>query len=235
MPTLVADCPRCGVKKHTFDIGGVNYTLSDDTLGLVAEAFSTCRACSKGTIFVVNDKGPNHFVENQQVGSMQGNINDACLIQSYINIIDFHTIDPPKYLPADVQKAFSEGATAYAVNCWNASACMFRASIDIASRNLLPGDDVDGLDDNIRRSLARRLKWLFKSNRLPGDLESLASCVKEDSNEAIHSTTLVKEDAIDLMEFTVALLERIYTEPEKIKMAEKRRRERREKARQNAT
>lgn len=170
------------------------------------------------------------MVGNNQVTGYNGNLNRVCHINKFISIVDFHTIEPPKHLPPTVRKAFSEAAKAYSVKCWNASACMLRASIDIATKDLLPNDNSDGLDDNTRRSLARRLKWLFQSNRLQKDLEGLASCVKEDGNEAIHSTTLDKEDAVDLLDFTVALLERIYTEPEKIKTAEQRRRQRRAKA-----
>ena len=230
MPTLVADCPRCGVKKHTFDVNGVIYTINDDSKALVAETFCFCRACRKGTIFVVSNNSPNMVVGNRQVGAYHGNLNSECTIDGFISIVDFHTIVPPEHLPPPVQKAFSEAAKAYSVECWNASACMFRASIDIATKGLLPKENADGLDDNTRRSLARRLKWLFQTNRLQRDLEGLASCIKDDGNDAAHATTLDKEDAVDLLEFTVALLERIYTEPQKVKLAEQRRKKRRAKA-----
>jgi hypothetical protein len=38
---------------------------------------------------------------------------------------------------------------------------------------------------------------------------------------------LTKEDALDLQDFTVALLERVFTEPERLKLAEERRAQRR--------
>lgn len=227
MLTLVADCPRCGVKKHTFDVNGVIYTIDEDKKTLVAETFCSCRACRKGTIFVVSDHSSNMLVQNNQVAVYRGNLNRECTIDGFISIVDFYTIAAPKHLPEPVRKAFSEAARAYSVECWNAAACMLRASIDIATKGLLPKENVDGLSDNIRRSLARRLKWLFQSNKLQKDLEGLAACVKDDGNDAAHSTTLGKEDAVDLLEFTVALLERIYTEPQKVRLAEQRRKERR--------
>ena len=230
--TLIHDCPSCGVKKLTFDVKGVIYVRKSDTRDKYAEVFSSCRECGHGTIFILRDESPNHLVREYNILQGNGNLNGYCSIDGVVNFVEFLTIDPPSHLPPDVQKAFSEGARAHAVECWNASACMFRASIDLATRKLLPENDITGLDDNIRRSLARRLKWLFKSEILHRDLEVLATCVKEDGNEAIHSTTLVEEDAIDLLEFTVALLERIYTEPKKITLAEKRRRERREKTKE---
>ena len=229
MPTLVFDCPRCGVKKHTFDIKGVIYMGDNNAEKSLAEAFCFCRACGFGTIFVLSGQSRNNVILDERILNVKGNLNPYCKIEKFVSIVDMHTIESPKHLPPEVEKAFSEGAKAYSVGCWNASACMFRASIDIATRNLLPEENTDGLDDNIRRSLARRLKWLFNSGGLQKDLEGLTTCVKEDGNEAIHSTTLSKDDAIDLLEFTVALLERIYTEPEKVRLATQRRSERRAK------
>ena len=230
MPTLVSDCPRCGVKKHTFDVRGAIYFRDNDTGNILSEVFCQCRSCFLGTVFLVIDKPSYSEVNNQEITRYNGNLNDICVVDRYISIIDFHTINAPRHLPQSVEKAFSEAAKAYSVGCWNAAACMFRSSIDIATRGFLPEGNVDGLDDNTRRFLARRLKWLFKSGVLQKDLEGLASCVKEDGNEAAHSTTLEEEDAADLLEFTVALLERIYTEPQKIQLAERRRKERRAKA-----
>jgi hypothetical protein len=43
-----------------------------------------------------------------------------------------------------------------------------------------------------------------------------------------HGGTLKNEDADDLLDFTVELLERLYTEPAKLKLAEERRKARRE-------
>ena len=228
--TLIHDCPRCGVKKLTFDVAGVIYIRKNDPREKYAEVFSCCRECGHGTIFILSDESNNHLIRDHNIMRKNGNLNGYCSMDGIVNFAEFHTIDPPSHLPPDVQNAFSEGARAYAAECWNAAACMFRASIDIATRGLLPKGDVDDLDDRTRRSLARRLKWLFDSRILQRDLEGLASCVKEDGNDAAHSTTLDKVDAIDLLEFTVALLERIYTEPEKIKLADQRRKERRAKS-----
>ena len=59
------------------------------------------------------------------------------------------------------------------------------------------------------------------------DLFQLSQCVRDDGNDGAHAGTLGNEDAEDLLDFTTALLERLVSEPEKIKRAEQRRTERR--------
>jgi hypothetical protein len=75
--------------------------------------------------------------------------------------------------------------------------------------------------------LAPRLAWLLDNRYLPGELRELSTCIREDGNDAAHDGTLEKADAEDLLDFTVALLERLYTEPERLKLAKARREERR--------
>jgi hypothetical protein len=64
-------------------------------------------------------------------------------------------------------------------------------------------------------------------------LVGLSDCIREDGNDAAHRGALGKPDAEDIQDFTVALLERMYTEPERLKLAEKRRQERRKPSDQN--
>jgi hypothetical protein len=107
---------------------------------------------------------------------------------------------------------------------------MFRLCVDIATRSMLPDEDVDGLNARVRRNLGLRLPWLFANGRLPQALQELSSCVKEDGNDGAHVGSLQKADAEDLLDFTVALLERMYTEPERLRLAQARRESRRAKS-----
>jgi hypothetical protein len=50
-----------------------------------------------------------------------------------------------------------------------------------------------------------------------------------DGNDGAHVGSLKKTDAEELLDFTVALLERMYTEPEKLRLAKDRRDSRRSK------
>jgi len=95
-------------------------------------------------------------------------------------------------------------------------------------RPMLPAEDVPGLNGKTRRDLGLRLPWLFDNGKLPGDLRELSTCVHQDGNDGAHQGTLTKEDAEDLLDFTLGLLERIFTEPERLRLAQERRDKRRQ-------
>ena len=114
-----------------------------------------------------------------------------------------------------------------AVRCYNAAGTMFRLCVDLATRSLLPHGEITGLNPKKRRDLGLRLPWLFANNHLPAALHDLSTCIKDDGNDGAHSGTLGKDDAEDLLDFTTALLERLYTEPEVLKLAKERREARR--------
>ena len=75
--------------------------------------------------------------------------------------------------------------------------------------------------------MALRLAWLFEHNILPDSVKELAKCIREDGNDGAHAGTISKIDAEDVLDFTYALLHRLYTEPKKLELAQKRRDDRR--------
>jgi hypothetical protein len=79
-----------------------------------------------------------------------------------------------------------------------------------------------GLNAKTRRDLGLRLPWLFENGRLPVELAELARCVREDGNDGAHQGTLTEPDAADLLDFTMAFLQRVYTEPKRIELAARR-------------
>lgn len=198
----------------------------------VYEAFCVCRHCGKGTIFVLADDGIKERDYIKKVGgvaAIRGSVVGLVRIETYISMKDAAGVEPPEYLPNDILQAFKEGATCKAVKCFNASGTMFRLCIDLATRPLLPEEDVDGLSRKIRRDLGLRLPWLFDHGNLPEGLRELSACIKEDGNDGAHAGTLTNDDAEDLLDFTQALLERMFTEPRRIELAKLRREERRNK------
>ena len=104
---------------------------------------------------------------------------------------------------------------------------MFRLCVDLVTKSKLPDQDADGLNARTRRNLGLRLPWMFDHRYLPEDLRELSSAIKDDGNDGAHKGSLTKVDAEDLLDFTVALLERMYTEPERLRLATLRRQERR--------
>ena len=100
---------------------------------------------------------------------------------------------------------------------------MFRLCVDLATKSMLPTEEAPGLNTKTRRDLGLRLPWLFANGLLPEALKDLSSCIKEDGNDGAHAGNLTEDDASDLLDFSVSLLERIYTEPERLRLAKERR------------
>jgi hypothetical protein len=229
MSELVADCPRCNSLKITFDVSSQNYIFTKYEWQNWFEIFSICRHCGKSTVFIIsqdNIAGSEQWKTNG-IHSMRGSVNKYFRIEGYVSLLDSHSTAPPEHLPEDIQSAFVEGARCHSIGCYNAAATMFRLCIDHASRARLPEGDSSGLTSNVRRSLGLRLQWLFENAKLPSELKELSACIKEDGNDGAHAGILQKEDADDILDFTFELLERLYTEPERLALAKRRREERR--------
>jgi hypothetical protein len=225
MAELVGDCPRCGSLKITFDIGAAKLISQKYGWQNCHEVFCICRHCNRGTIFVVADDVNSDYRSFHEAGllNVKRAINEWVTIQGFISPKDMATVAPPEHAPPNIEAVFKEGATCLAVGCYNAAGTMFRLCVDLATRPMLPEGEVEGLNAKVRRDLGLRLPWLFKTGRLAKELEGLSSCIKEDGNDGAHAGTLKKPDADDLLDFTTALLERLYTEPERLRLAAARR------------
>lgn len=229
MSSLVADCPRCGAKKITFDLNEQNHVRTDHGWQYWYEAFCICRHCGTSTVFVLSQKSEPSikYLHDKSLATLPGAVNDFVAVEGFVSLKDLAAAKPPEFLPSDIDGAFREGATCMAVGCFNAGATMFRLCVDHATRALLPKDNIDGLTQNIRRSLGLRLVWLFDRGILPPGLRELSTCIKEDGNDGAHAGTLKKHDAQDIEDFTFELLERLYTEPKRLALAKERRESRR--------
>jgi hypothetical protein len=182
------------------------------------EAFGICRHCSRSTIFNLRGVEP---AEGQA-------LNKFLKVHSFISIKDQATVAPPEHVPTNIANVFREGATCMAVECWNAAGTMFRLCVDLTTRPMLPAEDVaGGPNKRTRRDLGLRLPWLFENGKLPADLHDLSTAIKDDGNDGAHQGTLTKVEAEDLLDFTVALLQRVFTEPKQLELARERREQRR--------
>jgi hypothetical protein len=230
---LVADCPRCGSSSITFDAKAQVYLGKESGWSTYYELFCVCRNCRKSTVFVVqlNDyRVAEVFEEADALVLFERTLNPHFGINGHITLKDNASVAPPEHVPADVAEAFKEAATCLAVQCYNAAGTMFRLAIDLATRPLLPNPDdqtVAQPNQKQRRDLGLRLSWLFDNQKLPETLRELASCIREDGNDGAHAGSLTKEDAEDLLDFATSLLERLFTEPERLRLAQERRQTRR--------
>lgn len=230
MAILVADCPRCGSKKMTFDVrADIPVDVRYDWQRWF-EAFCICRNCHFSTTFVLSQRqySEKDFWGSNAPSNFKGSLNELFEIEGHITLKDFGAAPTPEHVPEAIAIAFHEGAVSVVVGNWNAAGTMFRLAIDLGTKPMLPPDDVDGLNKQVRRNLGLRLPWLFDHGHLPNDLRELSSCVHQDGNDGAHAGTLRRADAYDLLEFATALLERLFTEPELLRLAKERREKRRQ-------
>lgn len=228
MSMLVANCPRCKSERITFDV------LADNIVGFeynwqnIYECFCICRSCSKSTIFVLvqNDISMSDWLSKNRLSNSKGDLNKIFRVRSYISLKDETSLPPPEHLPQGIEDAYKEGAACLAIGCYNAAAAMFRLCLDFATKGLLPLEGEPTA--KIRRSLGLRLEWLLDNGKLDANLRDLSTCIKDDGNDGAHDGTLSQIDAKDIEDFTYILLERLFTEPQRVELARRRRAERRQ-------
>jgi hypothetical protein len=106
---------------------------------------------------------------------------------------------------------------------------MFRKILDQISKAKLPPEN-GPTDNRTRYNLKPRLEWRFAHNLLPKEIEQFADCIREDANDAVHNHPIGEAEANDVLDFTVELLERLYTMPGRLDANAARRSARREAA-----
>ncbi|CAI1571995.1 DUF4145 domain-containing protein [Serratia proteamaculans] len=226
MSQLVHDCPRCGSAHITFNVKGE--LLLGYSFGWQEnfEVFCECLHCHKGTIFHIAKTESRFEGKECYPEKIFGVINDFYRVSGHVTSKDFDADEPPEHLPDNIEKAYVEGAKCMTIGCYNAAATMFRLCLDFATKSLIPDNENGGPAAKIKRSLGLRMDWLFDNGILPNAFRELADCIKDDGNDGAHEGILDEASAIDLQEFTEALLERLYTEPTRIQLAKERRAQR---------
>lgn len=228
---LVDNCPRCGAEHITFDVMGAIPAGRGHTDWLKRfEVFCCCRRCRRSTTFAmeIEKYDDRDKFDDPAAFTKDVTLNSSFKVLGYISEKDGNRQKPPSDLPQDIEAAFNEGATCMSVQCWNAASAMFRLCLDLATRPLLPPEDQEnGPNRRQRRDLGLRVPWLIEHGLLPRELAELAGAVREDGNDGAHAGNLSEADADYLLDFTVLLLSRLYTESAKLAAAAARRSERR--------
>jgi hypothetical protein len=220
MPMLILDCPRCGERRMTQDWLAFSQYSENDKFHY--EVMLKCRNCGKSFVCSLST-----VPGTPNIATLAGQntvINDSVNIGGVVRPSG-SLVKAPEYTPPDIVKIFDEGAECLAIGCWNASGSMFRKIIDEISKVRLPKEGEP--NNHTRWNLKPRLAWLFANGLLPKEVDGLADCIREDANDAVHNAPIGQAEATDLLDFTVELLERIYTMPGRLKAAEERREARR--------
>ena len=89
MSQLVADCPRCGAKKMTFDL--VSQQFLSNFLGLGRyEAFCICRDCRKTTTFLLLQRFKQHndLLDKTPLSKLSKTVNHFMEVHSHVSLKD---------------------------------------------------------------------------------------------------------------------------------------------------
>lgn len=237
MSTFVFDCPNCAAKNSTFDVEGFSPQPIFPQF-LKWSLFSVCRSCkvSCNISTVLDGKVASHLQStHRNIPAIQGAINKHLQSDEGVSFFNSFTYSPilpntvvsPEYIPAEIEAIFNEAAKCLSIGCYNAAGAMFRLCLDITTKYLIEQNKHLNPSSNDNRSIHSRLTWIFNNNVLPRGLEDLSRCIKDDGNDAAHDGNLGNIEAEDLLDFTNALLEQVYTQPEKVRIARERRQERR--------
>ena len=230
MSIISANCPRCGDKNTTFGVKGNNLIKNNNAGRHWYELFAVCRSCREATIFIIfNSKG----ITNELVGFLSDareiSLNRHYEIERFISLRDNIIHRPPNHIPDPIKAVFEEGAACFSIECWNATGAMFRTCLDLASKDKIQGVNEKDITKHQRENMAARIEWLFDKKKLPDNLKELADCIRQDGNDGAHDGTLGKDEADDLLDFTIQILEHFYTQPAKAEESRRRRAERKAK------
>ena len=228
MAELVSNCPRCNAQEITFDFVSQVLVGEKASWQTLHEAFCICRRCRKSTVFSLELQRPDlsGSPRSGEIWKQPISLNAHFDVTGFVSLKDGAAKPSPDHLPVTVKAAYDEASRCVAINCYNAAAAMFRLALDLASNPLLP-EDTSKPPPKVRRDLGLRLAWLFDEGTLPGDLMDLSICVREDGNDGVHRGNVSKSDAEDLQDFSFALLDRLYSEPARLRAAKERRAARR--------
>ncbi len=230
MSIISTNCPRCGDKNTTFGVKGYN-AIKNDTAGRRCyELFAVCRSCREATIFIIfSPESETSQAIDALINTNEVSLNRHYEIERFISLRDNIIHRPPDHIPDPIKAVFEEGAACFSIECWNATGAMFRTCLDLASKDKIQGVNEKDITKNQRENMAARIEWLFDKKKLPDNLKELADCIRQDGNDGAHDGTLGKDEADDLLDFTVQILEHFYTQPAKAEESRRRRAERKAK------
>lgn len=232
-PQFVANCPRCGAKKITFDVLGRNLIGSEfSDWKHIFEVPAVCRQCAQSTIWklVLTSYAYSENVLQNDFWNKDINLYSFFEVRDYVSLKDVSGMTAPDHVPPDIAAIFAEASTALAVGCPNASASMSRLCLDLVTKSLLPDpadETVEQPNRDQRGKLFDRLNWLFAQQKIAPDLKELSDVVRQHGNDGVHDGTCTIVDGEDLRDFTFEVLERVYTLPGRVAAAHARFAERR--------
>lgn len=234
---LISTCPYCNTQQIPFDVQGIHPRETQEQgcfLIFYFEIFTICRKCQNSTVFLISYQSETNLLDFE-TNSMENEYNyhlnllnsskDENLLNHFIisqiirppNNISYRC---PEHVPKDIKEKFNEAAQCHANDCIVASSIMLRLCLETVTKDLLE------TEKEKEEKLHVQIKNLFKQGKIKEDIKDFADEIRLDGNYAVHEGKMNQENLQDLFEFTIALLEDIYTRKKRLELSRERRAQR---------
>lgn len=225
MNQIVYDCPYCKSKNMTFDIIVDNYdheyqeayarkydssAIEPDPEALFYSmtvryyALCQCREskCQQTVPFILERQASE--IKIIDILRTPANLSYKC----------------PEYVPKNIEDKFNEAAQCYAYHCFIASAAMLRLCIEITTKDLL----IDNKDKE--QKLHKRIEILCNQGLIRQRLKEFATEIRFEGNDAVHDGCIDQDNLEATFEFTIFLLQELYTDKKEMELVKERRAQR---------
>ncbi|CAI3956558.1 unnamed protein product [Commensalibacter communis] len=200
---LVSTCPHCQSSKVTLNVRGAHQSFSDPNNIYI---FAICKHCYEPTIFLIHDTPHTaSLTPDQIIAHDHTSLEDFYTIEKIIRLPENILYQCPEHVPDSIKAKFNEAAKCHAYDCFCASAAMLRLCLDTVTRDLLT-EEADK-----KKSLYNRINTLFNTRIFSERLHVFAEQIRLDGNTALHEGLINTNDLEDLFDFTIFLLEDLYT------------------------
>ena len=192
---MIANCPYCKAVVQAVELE--THYVHDEYAPTVRYKFGKCPSCDTAILTAADEEEHNRYGQERQL----------------YPTLDVHV---PENLPPTVRTAYIEAQTCFRASAYSASAIMCRKTME----NVCVAHSVS------ERNLAKSLQQLRDAGHIDARLFEWAEMLRIAGNEAAHGAEPVSaDDARDMLDFTAALVEYLFTFRDRFD-AFKRRRER---------
>lgn len=206
-------CPHCETKSRFDDIYPVRSVCSDEN-GF--HFLQRCQECSGIVYSICNvDINAPQYKTAGRVTSSYGENGGEDIIPSKVFSYPFVSMNPPIVLSDSFEKSFIEGIKCLNVGAPFAAVVMFRKCLQI----IVEDKGATG------RDLKQKIQSLTTSGILSETLESISTVIREVGNDGAHPNIFSPsiQDAKDILDFLLLLIDQIYILPEKAERLKDRR------------
>jgi hypothetical protein len=191
MAVFLYDCPFCPATNSAFTV------VWGTKLGNQWRISATCGAC--GDLLSAHLIGPAQHNPTNYGGNV------AQLGFSIVQAFPSREkASAPPFTPSPTANRFTDGEFNFQNGRWNAAVGMYRAALDLATKDL----KAQGA------TFFTRLQWLHGEGRVTGDIKDWADHVRVEGNGALHDPDEFTEaDAKALRYFTTMFLRYVFEMP----------------------